>query len=59
MNVKEAKSLAFGSRKSKSLLEYYMAWQYLSDNKVELSEPDSAYLQKLIDDGLVIDIIDK
>ena len=26
MNVKEAKSLAFGSRKSKSLLEYYMAW---------------------------------
>ena len=59
MNVKEAKSLAFGSRKSKSLLEYYMAWQYLSDNKVELSESDSAYLQKLIDDGLVIDIIDK
>ena len=59
MNIKEAKLLAFGSRKSKSLLEYYMAWQYLSDNKVELSEPDSTYLQKLIDDGLVIDIMDK
>ena len=59
MNVKEAKSLAFGSRKSKSLLEYYTAWQYLSDNKIELSEPDAAYLQKLIDDGLVVDIIDK
>jgi hypothetical protein len=59
VNVKEAKSLAFGSRKSKSLLEYYTAWQYLSDNKVELSEPDLAYLQKLIDDGIVIDIMNK
>ena len=59
MNIKEAKSLAFGSRKSKSLLEYYMAWQYLLDKNVELSESDSAYLEKLIDDGLVIDIMDK
>ena len=59
MNVKEAKSLAFGSTKSKSLLEYYTAWQYLLDNHVALSEPDSEYLQKLIDDGIVIDIIDK
>ena len=59
MNVKEAKSLAFGSRKSKSLLEYYNAWQYLLDHKVELSEPDSNYLQKLVDDGIVIDIMDK
>ena len=59
MNVKEAKSLAFGSSKSKSLLEYYMAWQYLLDHHVVLSEADSAYLQKLIDDGIVVDIIDK
>ena len=59
MNVKEAKSLAFGSTKSKSLLEYYTAWQYLLDNHVALSEPDSEYLQKLIDDGIVIDIMDK
>ena len=59
MNVKEAKSLAFGSTKSKSLLEYYMAWQYLLDNRVALSDADSAYLQKLIDDGIVVDIMDK
>ena len=59
MNVKEAKSLAFGSTKSKSLLEYYMAWQFLLDNHVALSESDTAYLQKLIDDGIVVDIIDK
>ena len=59
MNVKQAKSLAFGSTKSKSLLEYYMAWQYLLDHRIALSEPDTAYLQKLIDDGIVVDIIDK
>ena len=59
MNVKEAKSLAFGSRQSKSLLEYYNAWQYLLDHRVELSEPDSNYLQKLVDDGIVIDIMNK
>ena len=60
MNVKEAKSLAFGSTKSKSLLEYYMAWQYLLDHHVALSEADCNYLQKLIDDGIVIDsTIDK
>jgi hypothetical protein len=59
VNVREAKSLAFGSTKSKSLLEYYTAWQYLLDNHVALSEPDSEYLQKLIDDGIVIDIMDK
>ena len=60
MNVKEAKSLAFGSRASKSLLEYYMAWQYLLDHKVELSESDNNYLQKLVDDGIIIDsTIDK
>jgi len=60
VNVKEAKSLAFGSRASKSLLEYYMAWQYLLDHKVELSESDNNYLQKLVDDGIIIDsTIDK
>ena len=59
MNVREAKSLAFGSTEAKSLLEYYGAWQYLLDNHVALSEPDSEYLQKLIDDGIVVDIMDK
>ena len=59
MNVKQAKSLAFGSTKSESLHEYYMAWQYLLDHRIDLSEPDTAYLQKLIEDGIVVDIIDK
>ncbi len=57
MNVREAKSLAFGSKESKSLLEYYTAWQFLLDNHVALSESDCNYLQKLIDDGIVIDNI--
>ena len=53
MNVKQAKSLAFGSRESASLDEFYSAWQWLLDNETELSEPDSNYLDKLICDGLV------
>ncbi len=51
MNVKEAKSIAFGSKPSYSLDEYYAAWQWLYDNKVELTEPDSNYLDKLVCDG--------
>ena len=53
MNVKEAKVLAFGSRESSSLEEYYEAWQWLYDNKVDLKEPDLMFLDKLICDGLV------
>ena len=53
MNVKEAKALAFGSRASASLDEYYGAWQWLYDNEVELKEPDLLFLDKLICDGLV------
>ncbi len=54
MNVKQAKSLAFGSSPSVSLDEFYNAWQWLYDNEVELKEPDLNYLDKLICDGIVI-----
>ena len=54
MNVKEAKSIAFGSRGAESLEEYFGAWQWLYDNNVELKEPDVDYLDKLICDGSVI-----
>ena len=51
MNVKEAKSLAFGSHPSTTLEEYYKAWQWLYDNKIELQESDENYMDKLICDG--------
>ena len=53
MNVKQAKSLAFGSKASASLEEYYAAWQWLYDHEVELKQPDVNYLDKLICDGVV------
>ena len=53
MNVKEAKSIAFGSRKAPSLEAYYDAWQWLYDNKIELEIPDENYMDKLICDGLI------
>ena len=53
MNIKQAKSIAFGSRPSANLDEYYDAWQWLYDNEVELKEPDILYLDKLICDGNV------
>ena len=60
MNAKEAKGIAFGSKESASLEEYYGAWQWLYDQKVELEEPDLNYMDKLICDGVVIaDKIDK
>ena len=60
MNVKEAKGLAFGSKESESLEEYYGAWQWLYDNHVYLNVADAAYMDKLICDGNVIaDKIDK
>ena len=51
MNTKEAKSIAFGSKPAAHLLEFYTAWQWLYDNKIELSESDAEYLDKLICDG--------
>lgn len=54
MNIKEAKSLAFGSKPSATLEEYYDAWQWLYDNKIELKEADIAFLDKLICDGLIV-----
>ena len=54
MNIKLAKTIAFGSRRSESLDQFYEAWQWLYGNKVELSEPDFDYLDKLICDGLVL-----
>ena len=53
MNIKEAKSIAFGSKPAAHLLEFYSAWQWLYDNKVGLSESDACYLDKLIDDGII------
>ena len=53
MNVKEAKTLAFGTKSSASLEEYFSAWQWLYDNEIELKEPDRNYLDKLICDGNV------
>ena len=51
MNVKQAKSIAFGSDTSGTLEDYYAAWQWLYDHKVELNEPDENYMDKLICDG--------
>ncbi len=51
MNIKEAKALAFGSRPSADLDEYYGAWQWLYDNEVVLSVADADYMDKLICDG--------
>ena len=53
MNVKEAKSIAFGSKPSHDIYDFYAAWQWLYDNSVELEEPDINYLDKLICDGNV------
>ena len=51
MNVKEAKSIAFGSKMSSDLDEYYAAWQWLYDQKIYLNEADANYMDKLICDG--------
>ena len=53
MNIKEAKSKAFGSKVSASLDEYYDAWQWLYDNQVQLGESDTNFMDKLICDGIV------
>ena len=53
MNVKEAKALAFGSKPSIDLAQYYGAWQWLYDNNVYLNVADVAYMDKLICDGLI------
>ena len=53
MNQKEAKSLAFGSKPSADLDEYYGAWQWLYDNEVDLRIEDLNFLDKLICDGVV------
>lgn len=54
MNIKEAKSIAFGSTSGDSLAEYFAAWQWLYDHEVELLQPDIDFLDKLICDGSVI-----
>ena len=51
MNVKEAKALAFGSKPSIDLAQYYDAWQWLYDNNIYLNVSDSDYMDKLICDG--------
>lgn len=54
MNVKQAKMIAFGSTAAVSIEEYFDAWQWLYDNRVELKAADDLYLEKLICDGNVI-----
>jgi hypothetical protein len=51
VNIKSAKQIAFGTTAAETLEEYYSAWQWLYDNKVELKEPDENYIDKLICDG--------
>ena len=51
MNVKEAKAIAFGSKMSADLDEYYGAWQWLYDNCIYLNVADAGYMDKLICDG--------
>ena len=51
MTIKEAKALAFGSKPSADLQEYYGAWQWLYDNHVYLNVADAGYMDKLICDG--------
>ena len=51
MNIKSAKQIAFGTTAAETLEEYYSAWQWLYDNKVELKDPDEHYIDKLICDG--------
>tara|TARA_B100001559_G_C16293237_1_gene526130 strand:- start:178 stop:351 length:174 start_codon:yes stop_codon:yes gene_type:complete len=51
VNIREAKSIAFGSKPPKTLQAYYDAWQWLYDNHVALSEPDENYMDKLVCDG--------
>ena len=54
MNVREAKTIAFGSRRAERLEVYYDAWQWLYDNEVMLGPEDELYLEKLICDGNVV-----
>ena len=51
MNIKSAKAIAFGSKPSADLDEYYDAWQWLYDQGVYLNEADANYMDKLICDG--------
>lgn len=53
MNVKDAKLIAFGSKKAVTLDEFWDAWQWLYDNNIELKESDLYFLDKLICDGAV------
>lgn len=53
MDVKQAKSLAFGSKPSASLEEYYSAWQWLYDKKIALTQSDLHYMDKLVCDGII------
>ena len=53
MKAKDAKAIAFGSKPSIDLDEYYGAWQWLYDNETNLRIEDLNYLDKLICDGVV------
>jgi len=53
VNIKQAKSIAFGSKPATDLQQYYSAWQWLYDNDVELTQADADFLDKLICDGQI------
>jgi len=53
VNIKQAKSIAFGSKPATDLQQYYSAWQWLHDNNVELTKADADFLDKLICDGQI------
>ena len=53
MNARQAKLIAFGSKRDVTTEEFHSAWQYLYDNEVKLDEPDSYMMDKLICDGHV------
>ena len=53
-SVSHALGKATGSNKCHSLSEYYDAWQWLYDHGVSLSKEESAHMDKLICDGVII-----
>ena len=59
MNIKKAKSVAFGSTPAESLEEYYEAWQFLYDANTLLRESDYYYLWRLIEAGYITGEPDK
>ena len=54
ISVTHAYKKAVGLSECKDIHEWVASWQYLYDNKAELSESDDLYMEKLICDGVII-----